>query len=364
MTWHCPVDRTALEVVTRAEAEARLGSHLAPTDRVGRAPVGATERVAISNAWAYPVVADIPVLLVPERLFPGGEGPPADVTKPPYAEAYSEMDPYSAASDLETNTPSIRAEVERLERRREMVGSGQANFPDPVELWMAPGDEFTAQLHAMRHLAPVRDRRVLQVGGNGWHAVSMLAAGAGEATVISPVLDELRLCARVATDAGLADRLNLACAIAEELPIEDHTMDLVYSPASMHHTVTERSFPEIARVLASDGRFASVDVFRSPLYDTGIKMFGKKEANVWCKPLDRDRLAPSSVLPGVELSFHGSLFRYPLAIATRRGRNVNPQWFTRLTKAEDAIARVVPGVRRLASLVCVTADASRQPSSP
>lgn len=307
---------------------------------------------------------EIPVLLAPERLFPGGEGPPADVTRPPYAEAYSEMDPYSAASDLEANTPSIRAEVDRLERRKEMVGSGRATFPDPVELWMAPGDEFTAQLHALRHLAPVEGKRVLQIGGNGWHAVSMLTAGAREATVISPVLDELRLCARVATDAGLADRLHLACAIAEELTIADHTMDLVYSPASIHHTVTERSFPEVARVLGPHGRFASVDVYRSPLYDTGIKMFGKKEANVWCKPLDRVRLAPAAVLPGVELSFHGSLFRYPLALATRRGRNVKPATFTRLTKAEDAIARVVPGVKRLASLVCVTADASRQPSSP
>jgi hypothetical protein len=136
-------------------------------------------------------------------------------------------------------------------------------------------------------------------------------------------------------------------------------MDLVYSPASIHHTVSERSFPEIARVLASNGRFASVDVYRSPLYDAGIKMFGKREANVWCKPLDRDRLAPSSVLPGVELTFHGSLFRYPLAIATRRGRDISSDWFVRLTKAEDAIARVVPGLKRLASLVCVTADAGR-----
>jgi SAM-dependent methyltransferase len=359
VNWYCPVIRAQLEIVARAEAEERLGSELSSPARAGRPPVGITERVALSSGWAYPVIEDVPVLLVPERLFPDGDGPVADVSMPPYAEAYSEMDPYSAASDIEANAPSIRAEVERLERRREMVASGRASFPDPVELWIGPGDEFTAQLHALRHLAPVEDQRVLQVGGNGWHAVSMLAAGAREASVVSPVLDELRLCARVAKDAGLDDRLSLACAIAEELPIKDKTIDLVYSPASIHHTVTERSFPEIARVLAPEGRFASVDVFKSPLYDAGIKMFGKREANVYCKPLDHDRLAPASVLPGMHLSFHGSLFRYPLSVASRRGRNVKPHWFMRLTKAEDAIARVVPGVSRLSSLVCITADASR-----
>jgi SAM-dependent methyltransferase len=338
-----------------AEAEALLGGPLAPGPRTGAAPIGPTASVAIAEeaGWAYPVLDGVPILMVPERLYPNGAGPASDVTQPPYAEAYREAIRYTELIEASHANP-IAAEAARLRELQAIVAAGGPRYP-ALGVWLSGTDEIGAQRRAINHLAPVKGARALQIGGIGSHVLAMVAAGAKVGMLVSPVPAEVQWFRAVADEAGLADRVAFACALAEELPLGDASVDRVYSPSSIHHTDTSRSFPEIARVLAPGGRFASVDVYRSPLYGVGIRLFGKRERGVACKPLDGERLRPSSALPGAELTFHGSLFRYPLAVVARRGRRPSLRTSVRLAAAEDAIARRMPGVSRLSSLVCVTA---------
>jgi SAM-dependent methyltransferase len=142
------------------------------------------------------------------------------------------------------------------------------------------------------------------------------------------------------------------------LPLPDHAFDAVYSPSSLHHTVTSRSFPEIARVLAQGGRFASVDVYRSVLYDVGVRWFGKREPNAFCRPLDPERLAPADALPNVEMSWHGAVFRYPLSVLSRRGSDPSCRWLLRFAAAEDSLTRRFKRLEPMASLVSLTARSS------
>ena len=48
---------------------------------------------------------------------------------------------------------------------------------------------------------------------------------------------------------------------------------------------TELAMPEIARVLKPGGRFSAMDPWRAPLYAIGTKILGKREVNVYCRPL-------------------------------------------------------------------------------
>jgi SAM-dependent methyltransferase/uncharacterized protein YbaR (Trm112 family) len=357
----CPGSRAPFEIVGLDEAREELGGSLRPAPRIGRTPIGSTPSVALVReaGWAYPVVDGIPVLVLPERLFGHDGADPSDVTRPPYGEAYAEIEPYTFASDLAAHDAGMHAAGERLRSLQLLPTAERACYPEPPGRWVGGADGIAAQLRAVRSLAPVQGQRILQIGGNGMHALKMLAAGARTAVLVTPVLEELRMCRAVAARAGFADDVTVACGLAEELPLGDDSVDRVYSPSTMHHTETERSFPEIARALTRSGRFASVDVYRSPLYDVGIRLFGKREPNVFCQPLDAARLTPSAALPGVHVTFHGAVFRYPLSVAARRGWAPSLQWAMRLASAEDAMARRWAPVSRLSTLVCVTANDPR-----
>jgi SAM-dependent methyltransferase len=361
--WRCPISRCPIKFRDLDDAAARLGGPLAPAPRVGIAPIGATSQVGVApGGWAYPVVDGIPMLLAPERLYPNGNGPEADVTVAPYAEAYSEIEPYSRHSDLDANATVIVNEGARLQYLS-IVGNSWAPWPTPG-IWVGGGDDIGAQIHSLSHLAPIANRAVLQIGGNGIHGLNMVAAGAASLVLISPVLEELRWCRAVAAAAGLRDHLAVAAGLAEELPLPDSAFDVVYSPSCLHHTVTSRSFPEIARVLARGGRFASVDIYRSVLYEVGVRWFGKRDPNVFCRPLDRERLAPAHVLPNVKMSWHGAVFRYPLSVLSRKGVEPPFRWLLRFASVEDSLSRRFRILAPMASLVSLTATSSSEPSGP
>jgi SAM-dependent methyltransferase len=274
---------------------------------------------------------------------------------------YAEIEAYARHSDPQANAAVIAAEGKRL-RHRATERAWYPPWPTPG-VWIGGGDEIGAQLAAMNHLAPIEGCRVLQIGGSGIHGLNMVAAGADLLMLVSPVLQELQWCQAVADVAGFGDRLEVVVAIAEELPLPADAFDIVYSPSTLHHTATGSSFPEIARILAPDGRFASVDVYRSVLYDLGIRLFGKRGPNVFCRPLDDARIAPFETLPNAALTWHGALFRYPLAVLARSQRTPPFRWLLRLAALEDALTRRVHRLRSLASLVSVTAGTSTRPDS-
>jgi SAM-dependent methyltransferase len=247
---------------------------------------------------------------------------------------YAEIEAYARHSDPHANAAVIAAEGKRLRH----LATERAWYPP----WPTPG---------------------VWIGGTGIHGLNMVAAGADSLMLVSPVLQELQWCQAVADVAGFGDRLEVVVAIAEELPLPTDAFDIVYSPSTLHHTATASSFPEIARVLAPDGRFASVDVYRSVLYDLGIWLFGKRGPNVFCRPLDDARIAPFETLPNAALTWHGALFRYPLAVLARSQRTLPFRWLLRLAVLEDTLTRRVPRLRSLASLVSVTAGTSIRPDS-
>lgn len=337
--------------MTGADAARRFGAELLPVRDTGPDPIGATEWVAVVEGGeiAYPVVAGITVALVPERLTARGQGEPIDVAAPRYAETYEEMAVYSDQSFGAERT-RWTAQLDLV--RQHVVGHGAASFPDPPEIWLGRGSTVTASHSAYRHLSPVEGRRFLQLGGAGTHAVKFLLAGADSALLVSPVLDELLAARELAEMFGVADRFTALGGIAEELPVGTGSIDLLYSGSSLHHCETPDAFPEIRRVLASGGRFASVDVWRAPLYDLGTKVFGRAHDNAHCRPFDPHRVAPArATFPELQVSWHGAVTRYPLAVLQRAGIKPSAGASWRLARYEDRMVKRFDRLGKHASIV-------------
>ena len=112
--------------------------------------------------------------------------------------------------------------------------------------------------------------------------------------------------------------------------------------------------PEIARVLKPGGRFTCFDPWRAPLYGIGTKIFGKRERNVHCRPLTRQRVAPLfTSFATAEKVQYGSLIRYPVLALSKFGINVTLGTTWRLYSLDDAVCSCIPGMRGLGSSVAL-----------
>lgn len=344
----CPLSGEALQ---RQSASTRQWAH------PSRGADGFDEGVLVtaSGSWAYPVLRGVPCLLGPERLYPGGVGELLAVDAKPYDEAYAEMWPYSQLNAPEAVGSVVDESVAHLARLSSLPTQERDAFPDPWDRWVGNDTESTALEAALRHLVPLAGTRLLQVGGDGLQALTLLAAGAGDAVVVSPVLNELLLCRRVAELAGLGDRLVTVMGIGEELPLAADAVDRAFSPFCVHHMHTDLAFPELNRVLRSGGRFASLDIYDAPLYRLGIRLFGKKEAGVNCRPLDRARLSHAAAFADVRFGWFGTSVRYVTAVLARRQSLPAPERLRSWTLAEDRWAARLPVLRRQASVVAVLA---------
>jgi SAM-dependent methyltransferase len=302
------------------------------------------------EACAYPAVDGVPVLLAPEAAWADGSVT-FDLRDPRYAEAYEEMGFYNAqARDLAQEIDRSGA-ARRLRRIRD-TGADPARFPHPPELWLGSRYEPTAQAEAFAYLAPLAGKRVLQVGGGGTHALTFLLAGASEAWLATPIVHEVLFALELARRLNLTSRFRAVVGIAEELPFGDASFDAVYAQASVHHTVTELALPECARVLRPGGRFAAVETWRTPIYGIGIRIFGKTEPNVRCRPLTRARVAPlQTAFPRAGVVHHGALTRYPLVLLGRLGAPFGIRAAWKVSRADDVLGRLLPPLRALGSSV-------------
>jgi SAM-dependent methyltransferase len=129
-------------------------------------------------------------------------------------------------------------------------------FPYPVEKW---GYRY----HMGRILGGLdwREKRVLQLGGSGGQAVRFAIAGSHPAFAIDPSLEMLELAAERAQAYGVQNSVSVVQAIAEDMPFPDNFFDIVYAGFVLHHTILEKSAPEIYRVLKPGGRFCFVEPF-------------------------------------------------------------------------------------------------------
>lgn len=346
----CPESGLPLRLMTATEAQVVIGGELVARPN-GPKPFGVTNTVLVrsDDAVAYPVVDDIPILLIPEQLRPAHQQREVDLADPRYAEAYEEMEFYNEvaaaeAADIRRST-SFAAVAPAID-----VPTGSAPFPSPIETWIDAVPDCKAQYLAYKHLGPVKDRRMLQLGGKGIHAVKWLMAGGKEAWLLTPMLGEALCSVALAREVGVEDGLRCVVGIAEEIPVVDDTFDATYSGGCIHHTTTAKAFPEIARTLSSGGRFAACDPWRAPLYAIGTKVLGKREESVYCRPLTTQRVEPLfDSFDTAELQQYGALTRYAVLALTKFRINLPLKVVWSLYRIDDKVSSMVPGLRRWGS---------------
>jgi SAM-dependent methyltransferase len=346
-----------------------------------RKPFGVTEMVVLreDGKCAYPVVDGTPILLAPEVLVEPGEASRFDLSDARYAEAYAEMEFYDSAGKRLQETVDTRPITDVADRdssglRSLAIALGASKqdketFPNPPDVWIDARYDSAAQWEAYRHIAPLKGKRVLQLGGDGRHAVKFLYAGADEAWTLSPMLGELQFARSLATEYGIEDRLHCVAGIAEELPFADDSFDAIYAGACVHHMVTDLALPECARILRPGGAFSTLEPWRAPFYSVGTRIFGKREPSVHCRPMTKARVKPLfSAFDEASVIHHGSLTRYPLIALARLGLTVKASTAWKINRVDDAACSMVPALRRIGSSVALLgtlrADNSGKRSPP
>jgi uncharacterized protein YbaR (Trm112 family) len=355
----CPLTKQPLTIMSLEAAEGVMNSGRPLNKRRGApgAPpaMGRTPRVWVrrDRRVAYPEVDGIPVLLGPEGLYSGDGQPPADLQVRQYAEAYQEMEHYNrvasadAANILASDSyTAIENAVNRSERDID-------SFPDPWGVWLDATYDLRSQYTAYRRIAPVWGKSVLQLGGKGIHAVKLLLAGAATARLLTPMIGEIHCAMMLARAAGVADRLECVVGVAEEMPFGANTHDRIYSGGCLHHMVAESTFREISRVLTQGGKFAAIDPWRAPGYSVGIRIFGKREPNVFCRPLSRERVSTlGASFSDSGVVQHGALSRYPLIALGKIGLRTPERWMWRISGIDDRVSSIL-GLRKFGSSACV-----------
>jgi hypothetical protein len=292
---------------------------------------------------AYPVVDGIPILLAPEMLVAGESVRSFNLEDPRWAEAYQEMEHYNAvgveeALKIDTGT-SIAFPKE--------IGQYADSFPEPSQVWIDMPHDGSAEMDAYRSLGKIRGKRVAQLGGSGGHAVKFLLAGASEAWLITPMVGECIYSRSLARSFGLEDRLRCVVAVGEQMPLRSDFLDAIYSGGCIHHMVAEYVAIELYRVLAPGGRFSAVDPWKTFMHSIGTRMLGKREKNVYCKPMTRERLAPFySAFPKFKVTHHGPVLRYFfLGICKLLKIELSASLGYRLGQFEDRTLGLVPFLR-------------------
>jgi SAM-dependent methyltransferase len=312
---------------------------------------------------AYPVKDNVPILLGPEAitsLVPWTR----DIRAPQYDEAYKEMQFYNtvgyehARQIRETGSldTSDSAGLRHLGSLARLSEEERSSFPEPFGIWLCETIDVAAERDCYRHIGPVKGKRVIQIGGKGIVAIMLLLAGAFEAILVTPMHGEAIVAVELATMFGLNDKLRCLVGIAEEIPLEDSYVDVCYVGGCVHHMRTEVAFAEISRILVNGGKFAAIEPWRAPGYSIGTRLFGKREPNTYCSPLDKSRVAPLyGAFSSVSCVQHGTLTRYPSIVAQKAGISITVPRAERIADIDDAICNCIPFARRFGSGVALLA---------
>jgi SAM-dependent methyltransferase/uncharacterized protein YbaR (Trm112 family) len=341
----CPSTKLPLHAMSLEEAQFSLRSKdLVPRKNKQPAPFGVTAELMVrsDHMCAYPVVAGIPLVLAPEQITAEQYARSFDLQDQRYAEAYEEMAHYNQTAEAEAKEIRMSESYRAIEPVLLLPPNERDSFPDPKHIWIDSVYDCMAQHEAYLHLSPVAGKRVLQLGGKGIHAVKCLLAGASEAWILTPMLGEIYCAIALAKEAGVLDQLRCVAGVAEEIPIANNTFDIILSGGCVHHMNTELSFPEVARVLRTGGRFACWDPWRAPLHALGTKLLGKREANVYCHPLTPERVEPLfRSFTGARRSQYGTLTRYPALALLKFGLRLPFSALWKIYCVDDAICSLL-----------------------
>ncbi len=274
--------------------------------------------------------------------------------------ASTEADELSSLKSIDELSSSPSESVRSLIRLVQSRNRG--DFPSPKELWLAANYDCLAEWEAYNYLAPLRGKRVLQIGGKGYSAIQFMLAGAAEAWLLTPVEGEARYAQELARLAGV--KINCKVGMAETIPFESNMFDAIFCGGCVHHFETEKAFPEIFRIMADGGKFSAIEPWRAPFYSLGIKVFGKRETEVHCKPLTAERLAPLvSSFSNAQRIHHGSITRYPLLALRKLGIGTSLKTVWTITKVDDKFSSML-GLRRMGSSIAILADKPRSNPTP
>lgn len=355
----CPETHRALEVISINDAKGLVPDIL---DRLSQKFKYQTmldlSHVMITSdkSRVYPIINDVPVLLVPENIPIGSPRIDYDLTVPKYKEAYDEMDYYNDVC-FQMMQVMNRSHLDEMFPNGWPTRDEMATFPQPENKWIDAIYDSQAQLDAYTALSPVKDKILLQIGGKGYHAVKFLLAGAEQAWLITPMLGEAWFAQKLAMLAGVQHKLVTVAGIAEELPFKSGLFHGVYAGGVVHHMVLNFAMPEIARILVDNGKFTAVDPWKAPLYSLGTKIFGKREEEVKCRPLEPGRMAKFYECFGkTEVIHHGTLFRYLLLALSKIGIEMKMATVMEIMRLDDRICDLLSSARKYGSSVCLIAE--------
>lgn len=130
---------------------------------------------------------------------------------------------------------------------------------DGLKPWLDYLDLPAITAHLLRHLGPLEERTILDLGtGNGFLAAALALRGAKVVAVdISPA--SLRLARQRAELSGVAERIEFRLAPAEATGLADASCDAACGLFVLHHTDLAASSREIGRVLKPGGPAAFVE---------------------------------------------------------------------------------------------------------
>lgn len=356
----CPKSKLKLLQYKLAEAERIIGGgvKLISCDITKEKHIGPTDIVLLREdlRCAYPIVDDIPILIAPEMLTVDGNLLDCNLSDVKYCEAYKEMKFYNEVASRNVENLKNSEGFKILEPILKNKYHSSKLFPEPANIWLDATYDCIAQHDAYEYIAPVEGKRVLQVGGMGIHAVKFLLAGAKEAWVLTPMLEEARYAVMLANAVGVGDCLNCVVGVAEELPFNSGFFDIIYVGGCLHHLVTSLALFESERVLCSGGRFTAVEPWKTPLYDLGKRMMGNREENLFGQrdnnfiesPLTTERIRSLySIFRNATVLHHGVFTRYPLLAFCKLGIKIPLSIVWQIFKLDDVSCSIFPKLQNI-----------------
>ncbi len=133
------------------------------------------------------------------------------------------------------------------------------NFDEELEFYFSPEQEYA--LKKLWGENGLRGKRILEIGcGLGVFAL-FLARQEAQVYVVDIAQKRLEFLKAQAERLGVANRINIICGAAEELPFRENSFDAVYTKSALIHTNLNRASSESARILKAGG----VGVFVEPM---------------------------------------------------------------------------------------------------
>jgi uncharacterized protein YbaR (Trm112 family)/SAM-dependent methyltransferase len=360
----CPETKSPLKVISQNEIP--LGYDIAPMISERLRPFATrgmhSYMITSDESAAYPIIDDIPILLSPEKISLNIDKTEFryDLASPIYREAYEEMDYYNRVCCDEANNMSVAA-VNKMFPNGQPSADELDSFPQPEAKWLDATYDALSQLDAYNNIRPVRNKAILQVGGKGIHAIKCLIAGASQAWLLTPMIGEAVYAKRLAALLNCQDKLYCAVGIAEEAPFKSDLFHAIYSGGCVHHFVLAHAMPELRRILTNKGKLVAVDPWKAPFYTIGTTIFGQREKEVKCKPLDSTRLSPFfASFEEAEVVHHGALSRYFLLALDKIGLTMGLTTATAIMRLDDWFCDTFSCGRDYGSSVCLIGKKDRR----